>query len=434
MISIIYMLGSFALLISQPKAGEFSLQEPAGRRVPTTLEVTVALDGDMTLPARGNAKPQRLAMTGTSRLVYDERPLPPDDDAEQLVRIYRRVEIERSVDGRRQTADIRKEVRRMVVLRSIAAKSPFSPDGPLTWNEIDVVKHDVFAPVLAAGLLPAKAVKPGDSWIATAAAVRELTDLERVDKGELKIAFVRIVDFDGKQRARLSLAGTIRGVDSNGPARHTLDGTAYFDLESQLLTYITLKGSHELLDGDGKPSGRIDGRFTLTRTISTTLDLSDEELAKLPLQPTAENTRLLYDNPELGIRFVHPRRWRVGAVQGRQITLDGPNAAGILVTLETVKTLPTAEDYRKESIDFIAKQKGRTENPSKIVRSREKPPLDRFGYDAELGKEKLRMEYAVAAAAAGGGATLAARLPRADAAVLAADFAVILDSLEFPAK
>ena len=46
-----------------------------------------------------------------------------------------------------QESTLRPGVRRLVVLRSRSAKVPFSPDGPLTWGEIDLIRTDVFNPV-----------------------------------------------------------------------------------------------------------------------------------------------------------------------------------------------------------------------------------------------------------------------------------------------
>ncbi len=405
--------------------GQTLLREKLPADAVTTVEVAVNLDGEMTLPG---AKPQRLAVVGTSQLNYVERALPAED-AQKLLRIYKTIDIRRTVGDRKQTADIRKDVRRLVVLRSNNVKSPFSPDGPLLWSEIDVVKNDLFAPALADGLLPGKEVKPGDSWNATASAVRELTDLEKVSVGALVVKLVGVVTFDGKSRARLSVSGSLRGVDDNGPAKHTLDGTAYVDLDTSLLSYLSVKGTHELLDGEGRTNGRIDGRFTMTRKLTPSEALSDAAIAKLGVKPTPENTRLLYLNDELGVRFVHSRRWRVGAVQGKQVTLDGPNGAGLLITMEDRKSLPTAEAFLKETQNFIAQEKGTVANVTPPKRVRTSPATDRFEFDANLGKEQLHLVYAVIAGKEGG-ATLAARLPRADAKALSADVDAVLKEIE----
>ena len=257
-----------------------------------------------------------------------------------------------------------------------------------------------------------------------------MTDLEKVTEGKLQVTFVGVVTFDGKERARLTVAGTLRGVDDNGPARHTLDGTAYVDLDSSHLSYLSVKGTHELLDGEGKTNGRIDGRFTMTRKLALNDALTDAAIAKLEVKPTPENTRLLYANDDLGVRFVHSRRWRIGAVQGKQITLDGPNGAGLLITMEDRKTLPTAEAFLKETQSFVVKEKGKIANVSAIERIRKEPATDRFHFDADLGKEELHLVYAVVEGR-NGGATVAARLPRSDAKALSADVDGVLKEIEF---
>ena len=85
--------------------------------------------------------------------------------------------------------------------------------------------------------------------------------------------------------------------------------------------------------------------------------MTDAALGGLTLKPTAENTLLLYDNPERGVRFLYPRGWRVGAVQGKQVTLDHARGAGMLVTIEPAAKVPTAADYLKETTAFLTKEK-----------------------------------------------------------------------------
>src|SRR5207302_1853097 len=98
---------------------------------------------------------------------------------------FRAAKLQRTVGEVKQEATLRDVVRRMVLLRRENKKVPFSPDGALTWEEIDLVRIDVFTPSLT-GLLPAQAVKVGDKWKASVSAVQALTDLLTIDKGELE--------------------------------------------------------------------------------------------------------------------------------------------------------------------------------------------------------------------------------------------------------
>lgn len=395
------------------------------------VEQRTELTGKLTLPAGKDQKPQVVSLTGSGKVVYDERPLAAEDaDTRKVIRQYRTFEVSRVVGDREQSADLRKAVFRQVVLRSPTGKSPFSPDGPLLWAEIDATRADVFAPALVPALLPAKPVAVNDTWQLAADGVTELTDMEKVTAGGFTLKLVGVVTVNGHKQARLSLSGSARGVDDNGPCKHTLDGTAYFDLDGNRLSYLSLKGTHDLLDGKGQTVGTIEGRFTLTRAaVAEVSELSDAALKDVDLKPTAENSALLYDNPQLGVRFLYPRRWRVGAVQGRQVTLDGPNGAGILITVEPPKSLPTTADYLRESEAFLKKSAKDVTVERKPERVSDKPPLDRFALTATMKDEKLRMEYAVLTTPDGTGATFAGRLPGGDADELAKDVDAMLKTL-----
>jgi len=415
---------AFALLLlaslGVPAAAqEVTLAEPYKPGHTTKVEIQVKVTGKLALPSTEKGKPgQLVTIAGTSKLTYEERVLQPDDtNLLKTVRAYREVEFERTVGGAKQDASIRPSVRRMIVIKAGERKAPFSPDGPLTWGEIDVVRTDVFNPSLIPGLLPAGPVKPGQSWKASAAAVAELTDMEKVEEGAITVEFVGIAKPGGKQLVRLKIAGTVRGVNEDGPNRQKLDGTAYFDLEAGILTYLSVRGTKELLDGKAQTVGVIEGQFAMTRAPVAKMpaDLSDASLRDLDLKPGTENTLLLYDNTELGVRFLYPRGWRVGAVQGKQVTLDHARGGGMLITVEPAAKVPTADDYLKETLGVLEKQKATVTNTEKPTRLRAEPVLlDRFALDATVGMDKLRLEYAVLKQT-DGGVTIAATLPAADA-------------------
>ncbi|MBN9118305.1 MAG: hypothetical protein J0I06_03945 [Planctomycetes bacterium] len=425
------------LLLASPggplAAQEIALAEPFKPGHTSRVEVQVKLTGKLALPTAEKGKPPQLvSVVGTSKLTYEERLLQPDDATLlKTVRAYREVEFERTVGDAKQDAGIRPSVRRMVVIRSGERKAPFSPDGPLTWGEIDVIRTDVFNPALVPGLLPPKPVKPGQSWKAAAAAVAELTDMEKVEEGGVAVEFVGVAKVNGRSLARLKLSGTVRGVNEDGPNRQKLDGTAYFDLDANILTYLSVRGTHELLDGKGQTAGVVEGQFTMTRSPVAKMppDLSDAALRDLELKPTPENTLLLYDNADLGIRFLYPRGWRVGAVQGNQLTLDHARGGGLLFTVEPPAKVPSADDYLKETLGVLReKQKATITATDKPARVRAEPvQLDRFALDATIGPNKLRLEYAVLKQS-DGGVTAAATLP-ADDAELRPEVARIVRSL-----
>ena len=169
----------------------------------------------------------------------------------------------------------------------------------------------------------------------------------------------------------------------------------------------------------------------MTRTpVALPADLSDASLRGLDLKPGAENTLLLYDAPDLGVRFLYPRSWRVDAVQGKQVTLvRGRTEAGMLITVEPPGRVPTPDAYLKEIGEFLRKEKAQVTGTDRPVRLRGEPgQLDAFAVDAAFGTEKVRLEYAVLRQT-DGGVTVAARLPAPIAVQLRPEVERIVRSL-----
>lgn len=429
----------FCLAGSVAAQDAVTLAEPFKPGHSYQVDVRVKLDGKLAVPAGKDKPPQVVPVNGASRLLYDERLLDPEDvTGQKAVRQYREVEFRRVLGSALQDAGIRPAVRRMVVIRSGDRRAPFSPDGPLTWGEIDVVRTDVFVPATVPGLLPPNAVKPGQSWKASAAAVAELTDLETFEDGGVAVEFAGVTTVDARRVARLRVFGTIRGVNGDGPNRQKLDGTAYFDLDAGVLSYLSVRGTRELLDGQtGHTVGVVDGQFTMTRKAlpQPPAELSDAGLGGVGLKPDGENTLLLYDDPNLGVRFLYPRGWKVGAVQGKQVTLDHSRlGGGILITVEPAGKVPAAEDYLREVTAFLQKEKATVTTLSNPARVRPEPvALDRFTLAAAFEKEAAHLEYGVLRQA-DGGATVAARLPQGAAGDLRPQVERVIRSLAVTKK
>jgi hypothetical protein len=386
----------------------------------------VNITGTLNLAA---TKDKQLALTGSSAIEFDERVLVEKNrQVERTIRVYRKMDFERKVGDQQQQSSLRPAVRRMVILRHNQFEVPFSPEGPLTWGEIDLVRTDVFTPALA-GLLSAEPVKPGDQWQADSVALRELTDLERIDEGGLTCTFDALTTLLGRQQARVSFQGSVRGVGEDGSARHQLDGQLYFDLVSNHLSYVHVKGTHFLLDKDGQPQGKVEGTFVLTREpVNQARELGDADLRGLVLEPNDENTLLLLEQQDLGIRFLYPRRWRVAGIAGRQIALDEKRGNGLLLTVETAAKLPTAAQFHQEARTWLTQQKAivyRMDNPKALATG-----VENFAVDAEINKQRLILDYYVLRQNPGG-ATVVARLSPDDLINLRKDVDRIIKSVQF---
>ena len=78
------------------------------------------------------------------------------------------------------------------------------------------------------------------------------------------------------------------------------------------------------------------------------------------------------------------------------MTLDHAPRRRLLITVEPPAKVPTADDYLKETLAVLEKQKATVTATEKPTRVRAEPvQLDRFALDATIGANKLRLEYAV---------------------------------------
>ena len=375
-------------------------------------------------------KTKPLKVSGSSAIEYDERVLEGSrfGPVDKTLRVYRRIDFQRRVDTETQKSTIRPEVRRMVVLRQNQVKASFSLEGPLTWEELDLVRTDVFTPALT-GLLPDRPVRPGDHWSASPAAVKELTDMEQIDEGKIDCWFDEITEVSHRRMARIAFKGSVRGINQDGSNRQPLDGFLLFDLESKHVSYLSLRGGLAFLERDGSNRGGIEGRFVLTRQANVNAsELSDQAIRGQRLEPNEDNSQLLYVNSQLGLRLTYPRRWHVGGVRGWQLTLDeARGGSGILLSVEP--PVPSANKFLADSTEELRRR------GLKIVREervRRVPSgfgeLEQFALFVEEKDKEYVMDYFVVRQA-GGGATLAARIPTKDQAALEREVTSIARSI-----
>jgi hypothetical protein len=394
------------------------------------------LTGTLNPPAeKGKPLPKAVNVRGDSALEYDERVLDsgPDGTVRKTLRICRRTDFHRTVGDRPQESTLRPAVRRLVLLRHNNQEVPFSPDGPLTWGEIDLIRTDVFTPALT-GLLGDREMRVGDRWNATTAAIQELTDMERLEDGRLECQLESVGIKDGGRQARVAFRGTVRGTNEDGPNRQQLEGFLLFDLESNYLSYLYVKGISSMLDRDGKEVGRVEGRFVLSRKpLDRCPELSDEAVKGTTLEPNDANTLLLYDNPDLGVRFLHPRRWKVAEVRGSQVALAGADGSGLLITVEPPARVPTGAAFAAESREVLRGLKARITRGEEPRTLRTSPLLEHFALEGEMGGQRLFLDYYVTRQTTGG-ATLAARLTATELAALRKEVEGIARSLTITRK
>ena len=398
-------------VVSQPLPNEALLEERfqvgQGWRVKSRSEI----GGTLHLPAPGGKSTRSLLVTGESAMEYEEAILALNASAEpggvaRTLRLYKRADLKRKMGDQDQSSGIRPAVRKVVLVRQGSQEVPFSPDGPLTLNEIELVRTDLFTPALA-GLLPGKVVGVGAAWEAKPDAVRELTDMLRIDSGKIECTLAEFQNIQNQQVARIRFSGKVAGANQDGPCTQDLEGQAYFDLNSRCLAYLSLNGKHNLPGGQGYPASTLQGRFVLTREkLDGPGELGAVQPGDTRYEPGDDNTLLVEELPNL--RLEYPRRWKYIQGGARQITMDGADGSGLLITLEPAGRVPSPVQFQLESRAFLERGGHRIvggEQPQMLS-----PEISRFTLEAEKDGKRIHLEYYVRTTQLGG-ILVAARFP-----------------------
>lgn len=424
-IAVVLVMLCESATIAQPEAA-VRLEESFGKNAPYHVRCEVEIAGNLTVPSTGKT----LKIAGKSFIQYDERILQLDSHgrAERTIRQYRQLEFERTVGQERQHSKLRPEVHRLVILRHNQYEVPFCPSGPLTWGEIELVRTDVFAPALR-GLFPTEPVRPGDTWHADMVAVQELTDLDKIERADFKCTFEKVTTLLGRRNAHVQFEGTVEGIGEDGNARHELRGSYYLDLDAHFMSYLYVKGTHHLLDKSGKATGKIDGSFIMTRAPdSQCKEIADDALRGLALEPTADNSLLLFEHAHTGARFLYPRNWRIAGTNDKQIGVDEKRGSGVLITLTPARETPNGAQFYQETLGFLDKQQTkltRVQKPRIVQGS-----LEMFAFEGEVARQKVMLQY-YTTRQGDHGATLTARILPADAAQVQPEVERIARSLQW---
>jgi hypothetical protein len=420
----------FALSLQVEGQEPIRLRERLSAGAQFQISSRMDVNGSLTLPAdrTPDKKAKQFTVNGEGNVDYSERILDGDakGQVEQTIRRYQRFEMRRKIGENKQESSLRPEVRRLVLRKFKQAEVPFSPDGPLTWSEIDLIRTDVFTPALT-GLLTERDVRTGDEWTATPASIAELTDMDEITEGKIVCKLQEVFTRDGGRFARVGLSGTVRGLNEDGPNRQQIDGYYFFDLQSQHLSYLYVSGTSWMLDKDGQALGKVEGRFMLTRRrVNEIPGLTVQDLRGLAVEPNPENTLLLFREPGLGLEFVYSRRWRVIRADARQVALEEPRGSGLLITLEPLNQTPTGQQFQGEVQAWLQKQSAKIQRTTPLRKGSD--GTEHFSYEVEMEKQKVLLDYRIVRQTAGG-AVMAGRLVLEEASALQTDVERIAKSM-----
>lgn len=296
-------------------------------------------------PPPGAAKaepPKPLKLKVETRLEFLERVLTTDTAGKpgRATRVVRKVsQAASAINGeiRPTAAVLRPEVTLLVAEPRAGGVVVFSPTGPLTRSELELVQA-AGDPLALPSLLPDKPVKVGDTWTVEDDAARALSSYDALVSNALE-AKVESVD---PRMVKIHLEGNVRGSVLGGEGKMLFDGTLSVDHAAGRIDRLDLRRSEARKPGPVEAGLDMQSTLTVTREPVAASDaIPGLDLADKGKEGDPEREQLLLISPDGKYTLKHDRDWHTywddrrltvlkrlerGVVVAQCNLMNGPNA------------------------------------------------------------------------------------------------------------
>ena len=309
-----------------------SLEAGETRQVKVVLEVT----GELKLNADGR-QVTRLPLQVRADLLYAERVLVAelDQTLRRDARQYDRAEAQVKVGDSSQEHRISDQRSLIVADRNADRVTLFSPHGPLTRAELELVDIQASSTLLAE-LLPQAEVRIGDDWPHDDSLVAQFFTLDAVHQNKLRSKLRKV----NGSLAIVDLAGSVSGAIGGVSTDLEIKAVYNFNMDSGQITWLAMSMSEDRAIGHAEPGLKVTGRLRLaTSTCSTPPELTSDALAGLGLDPSPGSTLIDYATDAGGFRLLHDRNWHV-MVDRHDVAILRRVEDGDLVAQCNISSLP----------------------------------------------------------------------------------------------
>jgi len=300
------------------------------------VKVVVETSGELKLNADGS-EVKRLPVKVEANLAYVERTLAAAQNLATLkvVRNYAQADAQIRLRDTELNERLRDDRRLIVVESTEKQATTFSPLGPLTREELELI--DVPASGLAlAALLPLRVVKVDQSWQQPDWAVARLLGLDVVSQHDVTGTLTEVKD----NVAVISLQGKVSGAIGGVTSEIELTGKLNFDLKQRAVTWLALGYKENRAIGHAQPGFEIVGKVRMIAApIRSASEVNDQALANLPTKAANDSTLIEFSAESAGYGLMHDRRWNV-MVDRHDVTILRMVDRGDLIAQCNISRLP----------------------------------------------------------------------------------------------
>ena len=261
--------------------------------------------GNLLVTQDGGRQPIKLE--ARARHLFTEQTLTVADGLPaRSARYYDEADASALVGGDKSNHTLPADRRRVVARRSAEGLLCYSPAGPLTRDELDLI-NEHFSPQCLPGLLPGKAVAVGETWPISNPTAQSAALFDGLIKNALTGKLIGIQD----GVATFTVTGTTEGIENGGKVALTVTATGKYHLASKRVVELDWKQTDDREQGPVSPASKVEARVVLKREVLAQEPKELAEAATLPVNPPAGQTHLRYVDANGRYQFTYPRDWHI---------------------------------------------------------------------------------------------------------------------------
>lgn len=290
-------------------AQTYSLAEASAANDYSRYILRMHLTGEMVVVQEGRSQSLKLNSQAEHRL--RERVLAVDKAGVPIkaARIYDTAMAGITVDGTTTTRGLRNDRRLTVAQRVNDTLVCYSPQGPLTREELENISEH-FDTLSFTGLLPGREVKVGDAWKPANATALGLCQFEALVANDLECKLDGVKD----GAAVIAVTGKAKGIELGAAVSVAVTASARFDLLKKRLVALEWKQTDKRDLGPASPAVNAETTVRVEReVIDEPKELTDVALVSVPagVEVPAPLTLLSFRETRGRFELAVPREWQL---------------------------------------------------------------------------------------------------------------------------
>jgi hypothetical protein len=275
------------------------------------FRITTQTQVNGTLKVTRDGKLASVKISAKNEHSFTERVLSADKAVgRKTARFYQTAASNAVVDGDRAQRALPADRRLIVAQRTGDSLFCYSPLGPLTRPDLEVVSEH-FETLHLTGLLPGKETAVGESWKLESLTAQSLCLFDGLISHDLTARLKEV----SSAVAVIAIDGTAKGIENGALATLTVSATVHFDTNRKRIVGVEWKQKDVRDQGPVTPAAEVETTTTLKRESldQPPAELADTVVAALPAtdDPPMTVKHLLHRDPKGRYRLLHSRDWHV---------------------------------------------------------------------------------------------------------------------------